>query len=106
MRLSGGASDWEGRVEVFSNGQWGTVCDDNWEMNEAAVVCRWLGYGGAVRASSQAEFGPGAGPIQLDDLACSGQEGSLFNCPHAGLQQHNCAHSEDAGVVCQHSGEV
>ena len=105
VRLSGGGSGTEGRVEVFFNGQWGTVCDDSWDINEASVVCRWLGYGAAQRASTQAEFGQGVGPIQLDDLACSGQERSLFDCSHNGLQQHNCGHGEDAGVVCQPPGK-
>ena len=48
-----------------------------------------------------AGFGPGQDPILLDDLVCTGSEGSLLNCPHRGVRVHDCSHSEDAGVRCQ-----
>ncbi|XP_038048478.1 deleted in malignant brain tumors 1 protein-like isoform X2 [Patiria miniata] len=100
VRLRDGGSIYEGRVEVYANGQWGTVCDDLWDLNDANVICRELGFGAALTAASHAQYGPGQGPIQLDDLGCTGQESSIFDCSHAGVQQHNCGHSEDAGVQC------
>ncbi|XP_063962816.1 deleted in malignant brain tumors 1 protein-like isoform X2 [Lytechinus pictus] len=101
IRLVGGSSKYEGRVEILQNGAWGTVCDDQWDMHDAAVVCRELGYATALEARSQASFGQGTGLILLDDVRCSGREIRLVDCPHNGLGQHNCQHLEDAGVVCQ-----
>ena len=87
-------------MEVFLNNEWGTVCDDLWDISEANVVCRQLGYGSATSAPGSAQFGQGSGSILLDDLACNGQEDALWVCPHGGVGIHNCGHQEDAGVVC------
>ena len=51
-------------------------------------------------APGVATYGQGTGDILLDDLACTGSETSIFNCPHNGVGSHNCGHSEDAGAVC------
>ncbi|XP_072193692.1 HHIP-like protein 1 [Excalfactoria chinensis] len=90
-----------GRVEVYVDGEWGTVCDDGWSTAAAAVVCRQLGFPYVVRASKKAEFGEGTSlRILLDDVQCSGQEKTLLECAHAEVGTHNCSHEEDAGVVC------
>ena len=96
----GGSGPHEGRVEVFHNGQWGTVCDDNWSMNDATVLCRQLGYEQVLAVHREAFFGEGTGPIWYDNLLCVGTETSLAQCPHNGIGVHNCNHSEDAGVTC------
>ena len=101
VRLVGGQGDREGRVEVFYNDTWGTVCDNSWDINDANVVCRQLGYSSAVTAYSSAHFGEGSGTIWLDNLQCTGSEATLFDCPHSGVGIHNCGHSEDAGVSCK-----
>ena len=91
----------EGRVEVFSNGAWGTVCDDLWDLNDATVVCRQLGYRDAWEAPGSATFGEGVGmDILLDNVDCSGNEETIFDCGHSGLGAHNCRHDEDAGARC------
>ncbi|XP_023684566.2 HHIP-like protein 1 [Paramormyrops kingsleyae] len=103
LRLAGqpeGKPD-RGRVEIFVDGEWGTVCDDLWDLRSAGVACRQLGFGVALRAARRAEFGEGRRlRILLDDVQCQGSEANLLQCQHAGVGQHNCGHHEDAGVVC------
>ena len=94
------------RVEVLYNGTWGTICGHYWDLKDANVVCRQLGYDGALRAVSNAAFGQGTGQIWLDDVQCVGNETSISHCNHLGLGAHNCHHRKDAGVVCRPVGNV
>ncbi|NXC44285.1 DMBT1 protein, partial [Penelope pileata] len=100
MRLVNGDNECSGRLEVFHNGSWGTICDDNWDINSAQVVCKELGCGDAVSAKNDAFFGEGTGDILLDDVKCTGDESFLVQCSHTEMGTHDCYHKEDAGVVC------
>ena len=93
----------EGRVEVFVNGSWGTVCDDYWDVNDAAVVCSFLGYTG--RSFALPRYSYGRGEILMDNVQCTGSEASLEQCAHNGWGISNCCHVEDAGVRCNVTDE-
>ncbi|XP_024909487.1 transcobalamin-2-like isoform X2 [Cynoglossus semilaevis] len=99
VRLVGGSHRCEGRLEVQYNGRWGTVCDDKWDMVDADVVCRQLGCGSSEWLNSR--FGPGTGPILLDDVGCTGNETSISECPNLGWNVHNCSHYEDVSLTCK-----
>ncbi|XP_077818895.1 T-cell differentiation antigen CD6 isoform X18 [Macaca mulatta] len=102
LRLVDGGGACAGRVEMLEHGEWGSVCDDTWDLEDAHVVCRQLGCGWAVQAVPGLHFTPGRGPIHRDQVNCSGAEAYLWDCP--GLPgQHYCGHKEDAGVVCSAS---
>nr|XP_034992637.1 deleted in malignant brain tumors 1 protein-like [Zootoca vivipara] len=100
IRLVNGTSPCSGRVEVFHGSEWGTVCDDGWNLSSAQVVCRQLGCGEALSVKEAAHFGRGNDPIWLDEVRCEGTEATLHHCPLQPWGEHDCKHEEDAGVVC------
>ncbi len=104
VRLVGGHSRCAGRVEVLHRGQWGTVCSDDWDMADAAVVCRELDCGEPLDALYNAHFGAGTGPIWMSFDLCRGSESTLKKCGSAPWRFYDCDHSKDPGVIC--SGEL
>uniref|UniRef100_A0A8C8SSF1 Soluble scavenger receptor cysteine-rich domain-containing protein SSC5D n=1 Tax=Pelusios castaneus TaxID=367368 RepID=A0A8C8SSF1_9SAUR len=107
LRLVDGPTKCSGRLEVQHDGQWGTVCDDDWTANNYEVVCQELGCGPAEPLSPQLQdrprFGPGVGQIWLDNIRCRGNESTLQDCAHPVWGYHDCTHYEDVSVVCQAS---
>ena len=101
VRLMGGDTPLEGRVEIFLLGQWGTVCDYNWDLADATVVCHQLRYLIAVKAVS-AIFGAGNGPSWYSNVRCIGTEQNLTECSYNNHYYSGsaCPHSRDAGVTC------
>ncbi|GAB1602438.1 neurotrypsin-like [Argonauta hians] len=96
IQLVGENSRSYGRVEVLHAGRWGTICDDWWDVRNANVVCRMLGFSSGETYRPQ----PGHGPIWLDDVKCKGNEDDLLDCFFSAWGDHNCFHYEDAGVKC------
>uniref|UniRef100_A0A4W3GRA8 SRCR domain-containing protein n=1 Tax=Callorhinchus milii TaxID=7868 RepID=A0A4W3GRA8_CALMI len=99
LRLESGGSrcDGRGRVEVFYNGTWGTVCSDSMGMDEAEVICKQLDCGRALDVEYDGKFDEGSGPIWLDDMECNSKEYFLWQCSSRPWGEHNCAHSDDVG---------
>ena len=84
----------------FEDGIWGSVCDTNWGISEAQVVCRQLRYPDTIAAPKDSTFGFGSGIILLDHVSCMGIEDELSHCHHDGWGQHGCDVMNEAGVVC------
>ncbi|NXV38020.1 C163A protein, partial [Rissa tridactyla] len=98
VRLAGGPGRCAGRVEVYVEGTWATVCQENWDLPDATVVCRQLGCGTALAAPGSARFGPGTGPLWPEAGGCAGTEASLWDCP--ALARRGCRRGGGAGAEC------
>ncbi|XP_028600490.2 lysyl oxidase homolog 3 isoform X2 [Podarcis muralis] len=91
----------EGRIEVFYGQEWGTICDDDFTLANAHVLCRHLGFVAATGWTHSAKYGKGIGRIWLDNVNCGGSEKSITDCRSRGWGNSDCSHEEDAGVICK-----
>ena len=109
VRLAGAAISNAGRVEVLYAGVWGTIVGLNWDINAAHVVCRQLGYPGAISFGSSNQFGIGNGPSWFYNVRCLGNESSFKECSKDTLGYPNGGYSSVATAKCKykpHPGEL
>ncbi|XP_032675495.1 lysyl oxidase homolog 3A-like [Odontomachus brunneus] len=100
------AGDHEGNVEILHDGKWGSVCDDEWDDLDADVVCRQLGFNGAIRATTNGHFGQARRRYWMDNVYCDGTEDELAKCRFDSWGVSDCDSNEAAGVVCVHDEEA
>ena len=105
VRLQHGNSSNQGRVEIFMEGDWQTVCDESWDIQDADVVCRQLELGYAVAAPTQNYFPSSNAQIWPVGVNCTGSERKLIDCHAPMMLENECFHSDDAGVVCSGQGK-
>lgn len=105
IRLVGGTTACDGRVEILHNDEWGTVCGaPGWTLDDAHVVCKQLGCGDATQAyPNSLNYGAGTDVVWLSNVDCTGAEPNLVSCPKSGWGNvgGQCdAHNQDVGVSC------
>ncbi|XP_025103082.1 scavenger receptor cysteine-rich type 1 protein M130-like [Pomacea canaliculata] len=100
-RVVGGTVE-AGRLEIFYDGTWNTVCRIGFGPKEALVACRMLGFNSnsTGAAVSPVRYGPGAGSVLLKDVECQGTESSLVQCQIGLLYPSSCGHEQDVGIIC------
>ncbi|EFA10680.1 lysyl oxidase homolog 3 [Tribolium castaneum] len=101
VKLIGGRDEFEGNVEILHEGQWGAICDDEWDSSEAHVVCQQLGYPkDSGKATVSSYFGPAKRKFWMDNVFCSGNESEIIDCRFDGWGNNDCTSTEAAGVIC------
>ena len=100
LRLVGGETESSGRLEVWYGGVWGTVCSVGWDMDDAEVACRQLGFHGALTLLGDDTIPEGAGLVWLEGVGCRGNESRLTECDLMGWGLSQCDHTQDIGLMC------
>ncbi|XP_064415413.1 scavenger receptor cysteine-rich type 1 protein M130-like [Latimeria chalumnae] len=98
--LVNGSNDCSGGVELQFQDTWGFVCDHEWDLQDADVLCQQSNCGYAIATPGGAAFGEGKSTMWADEFQCKGNESSLWECPIKPSSYHSCTHKNNAGVVC------
>ena len=103
IRLTDGSSVEAGTVEIFYDNQWNKVCDDDWTLTDASVVCRQLGYPRASDYYRRANFVPASGEVHvvIPRLSCTGSETRLLDCSHGDVYNASCDNAQNIAVECE-----
>ena len=102
VRLVGGKSENEGRVEIYYNNTWGTVCGDrHWNQLDSSTVCRQLGYTVAIQNHHSTFFGYLNTPVWMDGVGCNSHDLCLGRCSFSGFGNSRCQHTQDVFVTCK-----
>ena len=101
VRLVGGNSNNEGRVEIYYNNTWGTVCRNYWGSSDSNTMCRQLGYTGSIRYYLSPFVDHENTPIWMDRVGCGTFDICLGKCSFAGFGNNRCQHSQDIFVSCK-----
>ena len=97
VRLVDGPIQYEGRIEIqHQTAGWATICDDLWNVRDARVECRMLGFSGGETAG----FLWWSVPIGLDNVQCNGTELHLLLCESSDWGDTDCWHWQDVSVRC------
>ena len=119
VRLVEGQTPHDGRIEICLDGGWGSVCYDQWDIGDAKVVCRQLGYDGCELfawpinsmscilslfkvslTKSSSSSSNGQTYSHLDDIDCNGNESKLSDCEYKEISGQNCDLGEEPVVTC------
>lgn len=87
-----------GRIEIFHEGEWGSVCNQEWSSQSSKIACQELGFPGSVRLTKSLR---GLGIIWVDRVQCKGSEKSLLDCSRSIWLPNHCTHWDDVTLQCQ-----
>ncbi|XP_026101691.1 soluble scavenger receptor cysteine-rich domain-containing protein SSC5D-like [Carassius auratus] len=99
-RLVAGSHLCSGRLEMYFGGRWGSVCAAVFDQQDAEVVCRELDCGAPVQVLGAAAFGKGDAQMWTQEIQCRGNESQIRRCPSLHLNNTNCTHENDVGLIC------
>ena len=97
-RLREGNSPLEGRLEIYYQGVWRSVCTQHWTFKEAHVACRMMGYHSALYAETI--YGSFDRQVGIQDLRCKGSEKDLVGCRNNGWNLQGCQDKMYAAAIC------